>query len=118
MGVFAPAIPATIQYKQQFFQSGVLNPGAHILVVTNVVDGGALYLDYFEVTPGVVSIGTTIPTPLPASTVTTITHGSTGSGQIPYDPNCKATHPDMQLVLTSLQPPLRIRHPRATSRLT
>jgi len=48
---FTALVPKSIQYRQEFFQSAVLSPGRHTLLMTNQMDNGWLWLDYFEVTP-------------------------------------------------------------------
>ena len=49
--VFNPPVPAGVQHRQRFFHSGYLDPGQHVLVLTNIEDGDEVWVDYFEVEP-------------------------------------------------------------------
>ena len=49
--VFNPPVPVGAQHRQRFFHSGYLDPGQHVLVLTNIEDGDEVWVDYFEVEP-------------------------------------------------------------------
>jgi len=68
MGTFAPGIPSTDTYRQQFFRADDLSPGPHTLVVSSVSDRSYIYLDYFEVVP--VPTSNPAPAPIPTPSVT------------------------------------------------
>jgi len=49
--LFNPPVPLGVQHRQRFFHSGYLDPGQHVLVLTNIEDGDEVWVDYFEVEP-------------------------------------------------------------------
>ena len=57
--VFNPPVPVGVQHRQRFFHSGYLDPGQHVLVLTNMEDGDEVWVDYFEVEPAPQTISST-----------------------------------------------------------
>ncbi|TFK37829.1 hypothetical protein BDQ12DRAFT_140140 [Crucibulum laeve] len=50
---------AETQYRVQFYRSSALTSGQHTIRMTNLVDGGALFFDYFEFIPSIAPSSTT-----------------------------------------------------------
>lgn len=110
---FIATQPTSIQYKQQFFQSPVLSPGAHSLLITfnSQSNTAVFFLDYIDITP-VTNAGTSPSSASSSSSSLSSAAAAPQSGPpatslaaIPATDVITSTNVQTSLVIVSSTPP-------------